>query len=164
MNLLRFLSITMIFILCFQISFAGSRKPKDYTPDQLEKAADTLMIHKVKLAIETYLWRDFMPQSPPDGKPLRAAITVVPVNQKFLPADIDADKLWIINGQEVWSATLKSVRENMPSGNLTKLEKMAREGPKWGPGISVTVVIQIIDQKGHSHLLKAKDQLIHRTD
>jgi len=164
MNLLRFLSITMIFILCFQISFAGSRKPKDYTPDQLEKAADTLMIHKVKLAIETYLWRDFMPQSPPDGKPLRAAITVAPVNQKFLPADIDADKLWIIHGQEVWSATLKSVRQNMPSGNLTKLEKMAREGPKWGPGISVTVVIQIIDQKGDSHLLKAKDQLIHRTD
>ena len=164
MNLLRLLSITMIFILCFQISFAGSRKPKDYTPDQLEKAADTLMVHEVGLAIETYLWRDFMPQSPPDGKPLRAAITVVPVNQEFLPADIDADKLWIINGQQVWSATLKSVRENMPSGNLTKLEKMAREGPKWGPGISVTVVIQIIDQKGHSHLLKAENQLIYRTD
>ena len=164
MNLLRSLSLIMICTVCFQIMFAGSRKPKDYTPDQLEKAANTLTIHKVELTRETYLWRDFMPQSPPDGKPLRAAITVVPVNQKFLPADINADKLWIINGQEVWSTTLQSVRENMPTENLTKLEKMAREGPKWGPGISVTVVIQIIDQKGNSHLLKAGDQVIHRTD
>lgn len=105
-----------------------------------------------------------MPQSPPDGKSLRAAITVVPVNQEFLPAGIDAEKLWIINGQEIWSASLKSVRENMPTENFTKLEKIAGEGPKWGPGISVTVVIQIIDQQGNSYLLKAKDQLIHRTD
>jgi len=164
MNLLRSLSMILIFTLCFQISFAGSRKPKDYTPDQLEKAADTLMIHEVKLAIETYLWRDFMPQSPPDGKPLRAAVSVIPINKEFLPEGIDADKLWIINGQEVWSATLKSVRENISTENLTKLEKMAHDGPKWGPGISVTVVIQIIDQQGNSYLLKAKDQLIHRTD
>ena len=105
-----------------------------------------------------------MPQSPPDGKPLRAAINIVPVNQEYLPAKIDVDKLWIIKGQEVWSATLRSVREDLPSENLIKLEKMARDGPKWGPGINVTVVVQIIDQRGKPHLLKAADQMIHRTD
>jgi hypothetical protein len=149
----------MIFIVSIQIMFAGSRKPKDYTPDQLEKAADTLMIHEVELVIETYLWRDFMPQSPPDGKPLRASISVVPLNQGFLPDNIDADKLWIINNQEVWSTTLQSVRQNLPTENRVKLEKMASEGPKWGPGISVTVVIQIMDQKGNPHLLKARPRI-----
>jgi len=164
MKLLQLLSFILIAISGLQITFAGSQKPKDYTPDQLKMAVDTLRIQNVEIALETYLWRDFMPQSPPDGKPLRAVITVVPVDQEFLPADIDADKLWIINGQEVWAATLQSVRENLPTENRAKLEKMAHEGPKWGPGTVVTVVVQIIDQKGHSRLLKASHQLIHRTE
>jgi hypothetical protein len=154
----------MICLLSLQFLFASSRKPKDYTPDQLEKAPDTLTIRNLELTLDTYLWRDFMPQSPPDGKPLRASITVISANQEFLPADIDADKLWIINGQEVWSTSLQSVRENLPSEKITRIEKMARGGPKWEPGTWVTVVIQIMDQQGNSHLLKVKDQLIHRTD
>jgi len=150
--------------VCAHLLFAGSRKPKDYTPQQLKSAEDTLLIQNTKLVLDTYLWRDFMPQSPPDGKPLRAAINVIPVVNQFIPDGVHADKFWILNEEEVWSGPLKSVREDLPAQNRVKLEKVAQGGPKWGPGISVTVVIQIIDQDGKSYLLKTSNQQIHRTD
>lgn len=105
-----------------------------------------------------------MPQSPPDGKPLRAAINVIPLGNVFIPDGVEADKFWILKENEVWSGPLKSVREDLPAQNRVKLEKMAQGGPKWGPGIAVTVVVQIIDQDGKLYLLKVSDQQIHRTD
>jgi len=45
-----------------------------------------------------------------------------------------------------------------------KIEKTASDGPKWGPGITVTVLAQIKDPQGNYHLIKADNQMIHRTE
>lgn len=164
MDIYRPVFLVIFCLVSFQLLFSGSRKPKDYTPQQLKSAADTLHIQNTHLTLDTYLWRDFMPQSPPDGKPLRAAINVIPLGNVFIPDGVEADKFWILKENEVWSGPLKSVREDLPAQNRVKLEKMAQGGPKWGPGIAVTVVVQIIDQDGKLYLLKVSDQLIHRTD
>jgi len=159
--------LVLIVLYCFSVSFillAGSRKPQDYTPAQLKSAEDTLLIQNTQILLDNYLWRDFMPQSPPDGKPLRAAINIIPLETQYVPDGIEADKFWILNGDEVWSGSLETIRPDLPSQNRPKLEKMAQGGPKWGPGIAVTVVVQIIDAQGNRYLLKATDQLIHRTD
>ena len=44
------------------------------------------------------------------------------------------------------------------------LEKIARDGPKWGPGIQVDVVVRLLDKEELFYLLKAENQLIQRTD
>ena len=164
MDIYRPVFFAIFCLVGVQLLFAGSRKPKDYTPQQLKSAEDTLLIENTKLALDMYLWRDFMPQSPPDGKPLRAAINVIPLGNPFIPDGLEVDKFWILKDEEVWSGPLKSVREDLPAQNRVKLEKMAQGGPKWGPDISVTVVVQIVDGKGNRYLLKASDQKIHRTD
>ena len=162
MNRLVFIAFSCLTIS--HILFAGGRKPQDYTPGQLKSAKDTLLLQDTKIVLDSYLWRDFMPQSPPDGKPLRGAINLIPLGKQYLPDGIDADKFWILNGDEVWSGSLENIRPDLPHQNRIKLEKMAQGGPKWGPGISVTVVVQIIDPHGNRYLLKASDQVIHRTD
>jgi hypothetical protein len=135
--------------------------------DQLEKyknAPDTLVINKHKLVLNTYLWRDFMPISPPDGKPLKAIIKIIPTNTEKIPVNIDADKIWVIFKNEVWITNLKPVGNKPKNGNIPFLEKMASGGPKWGPNVKVLVVIQIRDEKGNTFLLKAVGQQIHRTE
>jgi len=42
------------------------------------------------------------------------------------------------------------------------LEKIVRDGPYWGPDISVDVVVRIVDKESNNmYLLKASNQLIH---
>ncbi len=136
----------------------------DSTANALMSAPDTVTIDGIAVILETYLWRDFMPVSPPDGQPLRAVITVLPVNSEYLPAGIDADKIWIITGSENWVGLLEKTGEYTAGRPLTRLEKTSGGGPKWGPGINVEVVVQLRDKKGNTYLLGAGKQLIHRTD
>lgn len=143
---------------------ASAKKPPAPEKQNLSAAKDTIQIEGVKLILETYLWRDFMPVAPPGGKPLKAVIDLLPVNKEKLPAGIDIDKFWIINNQETWSDTLKHVGQKIPSENLIKMEKMAEKGPKWQPGNFVKVIVRIKDNNSITHLLKAENQLIHRTE
>ena len=105
-----------------------------------------------------------MPISPPDGKPLRAVVKLKPVNTEKIPAEVDLVKLWVISENTVWSTGLEIVGEPDLSRPQPNIEKMASGGPKWGPGITVTVLVQIKDPEGDYCLIKAEDQLIHRTD
>ncbi len=43
-------------------------------------------------------------------------------------------------------------------------EKIARDGPKWGPGIQADVVVRLLDKEERFYHLKAENQLIQRTD
>jgi len=154
------------FLLCLYLStgYSSGKKPRDLTIKDLISAPDTIQVEKVGVVLETYLWRDFMPVSPPDGKPLRAVVTLLPVHSKHLPADIDAKKIWIIQGEEVWSNSLSAVSPAESDQLVIRLEKTAANGPKWGPGIEVIVVVEIHDKEGNIYLLKAEHQPIHRTD
>ena len=154
------------FLLClfYSIGYSSGKKSRDFTIKELKSAPDTVQIKKVGVVLETYLWRDFMPVSPPDGKPLRAAVSLVPVNTTYLPEALDARRIWIIFGEEVWSNSLSAVSPAEPGQPVTKLEKTAANGPKWGPGVEVTVVVEILDKEGKTYLLRADHQTIHRTD
>jgi hypothetical protein len=159
-----FLLVTATYLLVPTDILTGTRKPEDKTIKELLGAADTISIGATKVVLETYLWRDFMPISPPDGKPMRAVVTLVPLNAETIPAEVDMVKMWVISNQTVWSSGLEIVGEPDLSVPQPKIEKKASGGPKWGPGITVTVLVQIRDPNGDYHLIKADDQMIHRTD
>jgi len=116
----------------------------------------------VTLQVDASLWRDFQPISPPDGKPLIAILAVRTIDGTPIPPGLTADSAWIHNGDLVWGA---AVVEEQPRGaGASSFQVVARNGPKWGPGIEVDVVIQVRDATGQRALLQAPRQLIARTD
>jgi len=127
---------------------------------QLEGAPETIEIGDREFTLETYLWRDFFPVCPPDGRPLVAKTSVVGSGEERFPSYLDADYVWVINGEEVWGDPL--VDEGAP-GDENELVRVARDGPMWKPLIHVDVVVRVVDAKGNTYLLRAADQEIHLT-
>jgi len=151
-------------LILFLIS--GCKGPFSPVPtiEMLISSHEQIEVDGRKYILEAYLWRDFMPISPPDGKPLIALIWVTAVDLLPFPTTLDADRLWVINGQQVWEAEFSN--EELPENSDRKhqLEKIARSGPKWGPGLYVDVVVRIVDCKNKEYLLRASKQYIGRTD
>jgi len=158
-----FILFSFMLFSCHSAGYSSGKKTEDLTIKDLIMAPDTVWLEDTQITLETYLWRDFMPVSPPDGKPLRAVVSLLPVNSEYLPAGLDAQKIWIIYQEEVWSSPLSAVSPVVPDQPFTRLEKTAANGPKWGPGIEVLVVVELIDKNGNIYLLKAEQQTIHRT-
>jgi hypothetical protein len=113
------------------------------------------------IRLEPYLWRDFQPISPPDGKPLIAVLRVRTTNGAAITPGLRADTAWVVNGPTAWVAAV--ILEHA-SSDSTYFEVVAREGPKWGPGINVDVVLRLHDASGAPVFLRANAQPIHRTD
>jgi hypothetical protein len=125
-------------------------------------APHIVSIAGVALSVDASLWRDFQPISPPDGKPLVAILAVRTIDGTPIPAGLTADSAWIHNGDLVWGV---AVAEEQPRGvGASFFEVVARNGPKWGPGVAVDVVIQLRDTAGRRFLVQAPRQLIARTD
>ncbi len=127
-------------------------------------APEQIEIDGREYILETYLWRDFMPISPPDGKPLIALIWVTAINSLEFSSSIDANRLWIINDELLWETGFSGEERPDNSNREHQLEKVAREGPKWGPQIQVEVVVRVTDGENNTYLLRAPDQWINRTD
>lgn len=129
--------------------------------DELHAAPLLITVSGQSLRLEPTLWRDFMPSSPPNGKPLVANLRVRATDSLALKAAIRLEAVWIVNGSETWSS---AVGEERLAQDRAYYEGIARDGPKWSPGDRVDVVVRIRDASGAPHLLRAADQLILRTD
>ena len=142
----------------------GGSSPTAPTPGATELAAapTAVTVAGKSLKLETFLWRDFMPVAPPDGQPLLASLQVRTADGSDVPATVRADMVWVLNGSETWSVVPRE--EKSRSNTAPYYEVMARDGPKWGPGITVDVVVRLRDAEERAFLLRAPGQMIHRTD
>lgn len=129
---------------------------------ELRNAPAELSFAGATVRLETYLWRDFAPMSPPDGKPLIAALRVRDVNGTAIPDALHADSAWILNGELAWATGVREEQARTPGASF--FEVIARDGPKWGPNVQVDVVVRLVDRAGHHALLRAPAQWINRTD
>jgi hypothetical protein len=129
---------------------------------ELQAAPLTVTVGGQALVLVPELWRDFQPVSPPDGKPLVAVLRVQTAKREVLTSSFYVDAAWISNGAEVWSARVGDDRLASPSP--VYYEVTARDGPKWGPGVPVDVVVRIREGSGGTRLLRAAGQMIRRTD
>ncbi len=136
--------------------------PPDIPVGQLLAAPDTVQVEGRQLYLQTYVWRDFMPISPPDGKPLVAVMYITAVDTARLPATISADAVWIVYNNQVWKSWIADAAND--GVKVPRLAKIARDGPKWGPGVKVDVIVRVLDAKAHGYMLHAPQQLIGRTD
>ncbi|MEJ2637745.1 MAG: hypothetical protein P8184_20980 [Calditrichia bacterium] len=160
-NLLYFF---LLAVLPAGILLAGSKKTEEVPLQKLFSAPDTVTVSGKKLVLEAYLWRDFMPVSPPGGKPLQAAVYVKTADGDSLPSGLQIKKIWIVKGEEAWSAAPETAGNRKPPAQSDRLESKVRGGPKWEPGSAVTVVVKFRDAAGGEYFLKAADLIIRRTD
>jgi hypothetical protein len=126
---------------------------------QLRSAPEMLDLAQQDYSLEAYLWRDFMPIAPSDGRPLVAVARLASLDQEPIPGDVELVYLWVVNGNRVWSTTFSDGVETPDN----VIQRYAYNGPKWGPGISVDVVVGVkIDST--LRLVRAPAQPIYRTD
>jgi len=156
-----------IVISCAVISFYGVSESSEPTIsiDTLLSAPEQVEIDGHRYVLETYLWRDFMPNCPPDGRPLIALIKISTADSSEFPSSIDTDRSWVIKDEKVWETKFSKEKVPPEFPGDHKLKKIARNGPKWSPEIQVDVVVRIIDtQNNKTYLLRALKQMIYRTD
>ena len=123
----------------------------------LKAAPETLAIAGRDYTLETRLNRDFFPLCPPDGRPLTVVAHVVAAGEEAFPAALDADRVWVVNGEEVWEASLVDGKVPAPANELVR---SASNGPRWKPDLYVDVVVRLLDTKGNMYLIRAADQKI----
>ena len=143
-------------------TFWGNDNPGKFSLDELLDAPESISVGDQTLRLRTYMWRDFMPISPPDGKPLIAIFWIYSADSTALPDGLTAETGWVINGDRVWDASFEIQEGVQPKPY--ELERVARNGPKWGPDIEVETVVRLREADGSTHLLRASKQSIGRTD
>ena len=110
---------------------------------------------------DAYLWRDFMPISPPDGKPLAASLKIQ-VDSGAFPVDVTVDRIWVY-GPTVWEPALFEVRRSPDAGTpADQIEVFANGGPKWDPGSEVSVDVRLISG-GTTRILRVTEVTIQKT-
>lgn len=72
-----------------------------------------------------------------------ASIRVVAEDGRAFPQELTVDRVWIY-GPTVWDTAPAEVRRAPEAGTpLDQIEVVARDGPKWEPGIEVDVVLRL---------------------
>ena len=125
----------------------------------LLSSSERLIIDGQEITLNAYLWRDFAPVSPANGKHLTARIEVIASKGNDLPVGLDTDKVWIIVDGEVWSTFYT---EELFKVDARRIVKIARDGPKFDVGKKAAVVVSI-NYKNNLYLLRSSDQKIQRT-
>jgi hypothetical protein len=136
--------------------------PPAYTIAELLAAPLDLKFEGITFEVEVELWRDFMPPSEPDGRPMAAFATVTAVGALDWPAEITTLYVYVVKESEVWASKMERDASGVRPPNQRLY--VARDGPKWGPGIAVDVVIGIRTTNGVVHLVRIPEVLIRRSD
>jgi hypothetical protein len=147
--------------LCICGLLTGCKLFEDIGPtvplEELQSAPEKITLGNREFILETDLARNFQPISPPGGGPLMASIYVTATDSLKFPSNINADRIWVVNGSKVWESNFEG---SDPPHSIYQLAKGAHNGPKWGPDIYVDVVVRLIGSDGQKHLLKASHQWI----
>ncbi|MBE3126143.1 MAG: hypothetical protein IMZ57_10870, partial [Acidobacteria bacterium] len=117
-----------------------------------------------QFTLETFIWRDFMPGDNSGGSLLIAAAYLTAVDGQPFPAEIDGNRIWVVNGEEVWETTFTGEVRPRDSVRLYQLQKTAYGGPRWDVGAQVEVVVRVTASTSAPCLLRATKQVINRTD
>ena len=155
MKKIIFQNVWLVCLICALISCSK------YSIDELLSAPEKIEIDGREYILETALYRNFFPPEPPGG--LHGPIFVVALDSLQFPSSLDADHIWVINGNDVWSTGL--INREIPHGEEYKMKIWTKdEGPDWGPHIYVDVAVEIVHDENGSYLLRADSQWIGRLD
>jgi len=131
--------------------------PGDGGPSRADllAAPERATIQGSPYTLESYIWRDFTPTTGNTDRPLRATVTLKPQP----PSGVTLQRFWLIKGEDMWAAQLREAESRVAGG----LAGSAEGGPQWDPGSEVTVVVEVRDSAGATHLVKLPRQTVQRT-
>ncbi len=89
---------------------------------------------------------------------------LVCTNSIKIPDNISMVKQYVIYDDEIWETYYEN---EAPAPNLPvyKMERISRNGPKWGPKIYVDVISQIHDSNTNKdYYIERKNVYVERTD
>lgn len=159
----KFLICLLIFNLSLLYGCSKSTNSADLSTvdiNGLMKSPTTIQIDSTNFTLSVFLWRDFMPISPIDGKPMEAVVNIMTTDSSDFPAHINADKMWVIDSAEIWETYLD---DNSADDSLFKISKKASDGPKWETGILVDAVVRLVQDDSIYYYLKTENIEIIRT-
>ena len=156
---LLILSIALLVVGCSDSQNPSQTSQPDF--DSLTKAPTNLQIDSLNFSLEVYLWRDYMPIAPEDGKPMSAVINLRCIDSMLIPQNIDIDKLWVLDSVNIWET---EVVDNFTVDSLYEISKRAGNGPKWETGRYLDAVIRIVENDSVYHYLKSEHILLEKTE
>jgi len=164
--ILRFTIIILITISfltgCEKDEIPNIKVDKDLILELDSKVVDVVTIDSYDYFLDAFLWRDFMPISPPNGKPLISINWLIRADSSAIPENIELKQQYVIYGDSVWISDYENETHQTPE---YKQEKVSRNGPKWGPKVYVDVIARITDTKANrDYYLKRDRVFIIRTD
>jgi hypothetical protein len=164
--ILRFTSIILIAISfitgCKKDDVSNINADKGLILELDNKAVGIITIDSHDYFIDAYLWRDFMPISPPNGKNLISINWLIRADSSAIPDNIELKQQYVVYGDSLWMADYENETHQTPE---YKQEKVSRNGPKWGPFVYVDVIAKITDTKTNRDFYLKRDKVfIIRTD
>jgi hypothetical protein len=174
---------TVVLVMIFLLTGCGPREPVPSRSEQdvgeappapeiptgvslalseIRNAPLEATVQGAPLRLGAELWRDFMPISPPDGKPLAGVVWVWAADRASAGPVPSADRCWVVHGESAWVTV--PIHEPPPAESDSFLARYAiRGGPLWGPGARVDVILRLPGQRGPI-LIRSPGQEITRTD
>jgi len=99
--------------------------------------------------------------SPPDGSPLSIGFRLWAPDSQPLPADLNATRVWVVNGRAVWETGLARDDGWLPP---YARDFHAHNGPKWEPGALVDVTLRFVLADTATWYLYIPDCIIERVE
>jgi hypothetical protein len=167
MKLILRLSIIILVVFiyltgCEKDEVSNIKVDKDLILELNSKAVKVVTIDADTYFLDAYLWRDFMPISPPNGKPLISINWLIRTDSSVIPDNVELKQQYVIYGDSIWIANYDNETQKTPD---YKKEKVSRNGPKWGPEVYVDVIAKITDTKTNlDYYLKLDKAYISRTE
>lgn len=160
MKKITLILLTIVFVLssCEKDKIEGKIKNDPEFAQELRESHENISIVNKTLVLTTYLWRDFMPIAEENGSKMMCVNKLTEVDSIPILSTIELKKLYIIKGNEIWTAEYSEIRNSIDF----IVEGVVRDGPKWGPNVEVDVVCEFENSRT-THRILAKSQLINKT-
>jgi hypothetical protein len=125
-----------------------------YDIDELLDAPEQVDIEGYSFFMDAYL-RDYIPIA----NNTFATVIISTVDSSDFPLWLDADEIWVINGEKVWHDCLIDNDVQPVAWLITRHSD--HTGPNWTSGIYVDVVVQLIDDSDNIYLIRESDVFIY---
>ena len=125
--------------------------------ESLKQVPTGVEVNGTQYIADAYLWRDFMPMSPPDGKPLRSSVTISTSDSTTISPDIMLIRQAVVGDNQLWEKEIEETERTDIS-----VKGFSKGGPKWNPGTKVDVVIEF-KVNGEKYKVRAADITIEKT-
>ncbi len=149
----------MILIVSLMISCVDSvSTEQEITTERLLSAPETIIVAGNQIKLETNVYLNLKPNVEPN--PMIVKVYIETVDSSDIPSMISVESIYVVKEDSVvWKHSFSSDEKVVSDLRPFRIIKIARNGPHWGPFITVDVIVKIKINK-NTILLRASDQNI----